>query len=58
MVIFTLQILDYDKDCFRRICKGIKINKSCCYIEVVAVMMTVQQGFSAVTKAFTTVNSC
>ena len=31
-MIPTLQIsamLDYDKDCFRRICKGIKINKSC-----------------------------
>ena len=26
------EILDYDEDCFRRICKGIKINESCCYI--------------------------
>ena len=34
-VISTFQIyamLDYGKDCFRKICKGIKINKSCCYI--------------------------
>ena len=23
---------DYGKDCFQRICKGIKINKGCCYM--------------------------
>ena len=34
-VISTLQIsveLDYGKVYFRRICEGIKINESCCYI--------------------------
>ena len=34
-VISKLQIsamLGYGKDCFRRICKGIKINKGCCYM--------------------------
>ena len=33
-MISTSQIsamLDYDKDCFKRICKGMKINKSCLY---------------------------
>ena len=44
-------VLDYDKVYFRRICKGIKINESCCYI-----MVTIQQGFSVVTEAFTTVS--
>ena len=40
----------------RRICEGIKINKPSCYIQVVAVMMTIRQGFLAVTKviSFTT----
>ena len=49
-------MLDYGKDPFRRIYKGIKINKSCCYIYEVMSTVTVQQGFSAVAKAFTTVN--
>ena len=34
-VISTLQIsvmLDYSKDCFRRICEGIEINKRSCNI--------------------------
>ena len=42
-LISTLQIsvvLDYGKVYFRRICKGIKINESCCYIWVVVVMVT------------------
>ena len=50
-------MLDYDKDCFKRICKGIKI-KTCCYILVVAVMVTIRHGFAAVTKAVTMVNDC
>ena len=50
-------MLDYGKDCFKRICKGIKI-KTCCYILVVAVMVTIQHGFAAVTKAVTMVNDC
>ena len=57
-LISALQIsavLDYGKVYFRRICKGIKINESCCYIWVVAVMVTVRQGFLAVTEAFTMV---
>ena len=58
-LISTLKIsamLDYGKDCFRKIFKGIRINKSCCYIYVLAVIVTVRQGFSAVTNASTTVN--
>ena len=58
-MISTLQIsamLDYGKGCFRRICKGIKINESCCYIYVMVVIVTIWQRFLAITKAFTTVN--
>ena len=49
-------MLDYGKDCFRTICKGIKTNKSCFYIQVAAVMVNVQKGLSAATKAIMTVN--
>ena len=49
-------MFDDGKDCFKRICKGIEINKNCCNFQVVAVMVTDRQGFSAVTNAFTTVN--
>ena len=49
-------MLDYSKDCFRGICEGIKINKTCCYIQAVVVMLTIRQDFSAVTKAFIMVN--
>ena len=48
--------MNYGNDCFRRTCKGFKVNKSCCDNQVVALIVTVLQGFSAVTKAFTTVN--
>ena len=49
-------MLDYSKDCFRGICEGIKINKTCCYIQAVVVMLTIRQDFSVVTKAFIMVN--
>ena len=55
-MISSLQIsgmLDYGKDCFRRICKAIKINKSCYNI-----MVTDRQIFLAATNAFTMVNDC
>ena len=51
-------ISKYGKDCFskRIFCKRIKISTSCCYIQVLAVMVTVQQSFSAVRNPVTTVN--
>ena len=45
-------ILDYGKDCFRRIWKEVKTIKSRCYIYLVEVMVTAWQGFPVVTYAF------
>ena len=53
--LHVFEVLDYGRVYFRRIYKGIKINESCCYIWVVAVMVTARQGFSAVTGTFTVV---
>ena len=49
-------MLDYGKDCFIRVWKEIKIIKNCCYIYLVAVMMTILQGFSVLTNAFMMAN--
>ena len=38
-------ISKYDKDCFIKSCKRIKVSKSCCYIWLLAVMLTVQRSF-------------
>ena len=48
-------ISKYDKYCFRKSCKGIKIS-SCCYIQLLTVKVTVQQSFSAIISPVTTVN--
>ena len=59
-MISTLQIspmLDYNKDCFTRICKGIKINKLLLYLSSGG-HGDVRQGFLAVKNVFTAVNDC
>ena len=41
-----------------KVAKKIKISKSCCYIKVLAVMVTIQQNFLAVTSPATMINDC
>ena len=54
--LLNLPITKYGKDCSRGSCKGIKISKSCCYIYVLVVMVTVLRSFSSVKNAVLTVS--
>ena len=55
-----MPVTKYGKDYFKRSCEScvIVVNKSCCPILVLAVIMTVQRSFSAVTNAVATINDC
>ena len=58
-IFFAVDLVCYFqiwRDCFRKSCKRMKISKSCYYIKVVAVMVMVQQSFSAVTNPVMMVN--
>ena len=53
--VFFRRIYKGIKVFFRRIYKGIKTNEKCSYMYVMAVMVTVWQGFLVVAEAFTMV---
>ena len=58
--MFPLQIwfaiLKYGKDYFRKSCIKIKISKSCCYMKIMAVIVTIQWSFLTVTNPVIVVN--